>query len=154
MRAETEKRLEAVNAPVKRRTAALLAGRGEPKEVYGVLSDFFSRKGKSLRPVLCIECCRAVGGRESDALQAAVAIEMFLSIAIAPASGRKVPRISSNMVLLPAPFWPIKVIFAPRRTEKLASFKIDFFPYSNVTPLKRRTTSFDPMLVFLGFYFI
>jgi geranylgeranyl pyrophosphate synthase len=72
-----EKKLFEINAPVKARIAALLEGKKEPMEVYGLLSEFFSRKGKSLRPALCIECCKAVGGREGEALQAAVAIEMF-----------------------------------------------------------------------------
>ena len=72
-----EKALIEINSPVREKIAALLAGKKEPMEVYGLLSEFFSRKGKSLRPVLCIECCKAVGGREDEALQAAVAIEMF-----------------------------------------------------------------------------
>ena len=77
MQLNLENELERINAPVKRRIAALFSGRKRPYEVYGLLSDFFSRRGKSLRPVLCLECCRAAGGRENDALQAAVAIEMF-----------------------------------------------------------------------------
>ena len=72
-----EKQLERINAPVNARIAAAISGRKAPFEVYGLLSDFFSRKGKSLRSVLCIECCQAVGGSRTDALQAAVAIEMF-----------------------------------------------------------------------------
>lgn len=72
-----EKRLETVNAPVKREILALIARRRGPSEVYGLLKDFFSRKGKSLRPALCLESCQAVGGRKNDALQAAAAIEMF-----------------------------------------------------------------------------
>ncbi|MCX6773079.1 MAG: polyprenyl synthetase family protein [Candidatus Micrarchaeota archaeon] len=72
-----EKKLAEINAPVKAGIAALLEGKKEPTEVYGLLSEFFSRKGKSLRPALCIECCKAVGGRPEEALQAAVAIELF-----------------------------------------------------------------------------
>ena len=72
-----EKRLDEVNSPVRRKILSRFSKNKWPREVYGLLSDFFSRKGKSLRPVLCLECCRAIGGREQDALQAALAIELF-----------------------------------------------------------------------------
>lgn len=77
MRPSLEKRLELVNSPVKRRIASLVTARRKPFEVYGLLSDFFSRKGKSLRPVLCLECCRAAGGSGQEAMQAATTIELF-----------------------------------------------------------------------------
>ena len=72
-----EKRLDDVNSPVRRRILSMFSKRKRPREVYGLLSDFFSRKGKSLRPVLCLECCQAAGGKQPDALQAALAIELF-----------------------------------------------------------------------------
>lgn len=77
MESRLERRLEAVNAPVRARIAEAIRKEDGPREVYGLLIEFFSRKGKSLRPALCIECCQAVGGRGSDALHAAAAIEMF-----------------------------------------------------------------------------
>ena len=49
----------------------------EPKEVYGMLSEFISRGGKRIRPVLTLACASACGGEEEDALPFAVAIELF-----------------------------------------------------------------------------
>lgn len=48
-----------------------------PQEVYGLISDFLQRGGKRFRPLLCLECARLAGGNDEDALQAAIAIELF-----------------------------------------------------------------------------
>lgn len=66
-----------MNRPVRERLAALFDGKQQPWEVYGLLSEFLSSQGKLLRPALCLSSCAAVGGREADAVPAAVAIEMF-----------------------------------------------------------------------------
>lgn len=49
----------------------------EPDEVYKLIWNLIDRGGKRLRPALCLLSCKAVGGREEDALGAAAAIEMF-----------------------------------------------------------------------------
>jgi len=72
-----EQRIWELNAPVRNRLGCLFDGRGEPFEVYGLLSEFLSEKGKLLRPALCLSSCGAVGGRVEDAAPAASAIEMF-----------------------------------------------------------------------------
>ncbi|VVB57627.1 Short chain isoprenyl diphosphate synthase [uncultured archaeon] len=49
----------------------------QPAEVYGLLWEFLALGGKRFRPLLALSCARACGGRESDALPAAAAIELF-----------------------------------------------------------------------------
>lgn len=50
----------------------------EPRRhLYDLLASYPSRKGKGLRPGLCIATCRAFGGEDEDALATAVAIELF-----------------------------------------------------------------------------
>jgi len=72
-----DKKIEAVNEPVRRRLNELFGEAKEPKEVYGLLSEFLAVEGKLLRPALCLASCKAVGGRVSCAVPAATAIEMF-----------------------------------------------------------------------------
>ncbi len=74
---EIERKITRLNKPVCSRLGALFDGKREPFEVYGLLSDFLSSKGKLLRPALCLSACKAVGGRMRDAVPAAAAIEMF-----------------------------------------------------------------------------
>lgn len=69
--------LAALNRPVKKRLMRIFRGRGEPWEVYGLLSEFLLVEGKMLRPALCLAACRVVGGKAGTALPAATAIEMF-----------------------------------------------------------------------------
>ena len=47
------------------------------RHLYGPLSSYLSRAGKSLRPAICLATCRAFGGDPSDALASATAIEML-----------------------------------------------------------------------------
>jgi geranylgeranyl diphosphate synthase type II len=42
-----------------------------------VVATYPRRRGKALRPALCLAACRALGGRERDALEAAVALELL-----------------------------------------------------------------------------
>jgi geranylgeranyl diphosphate synthase type II len=54
-----------------------LAGDGLPVELYDVVADYPMRPGKGIRPALCLATCRAHGGRDEDAIAAAVAIELL-----------------------------------------------------------------------------
>lgn len=74
---ELEARLSRLNQPVRKRLTGLFGARREPREVYGLLSEFLSVEGKLLRPALCLASCEAVGGRREAAAPAAAAIEMF-----------------------------------------------------------------------------
>jgi geranylgeranyl diphosphate synthase, type II len=50
----------------------------EPRRyLYDPLAAHLSRIGKGIRPALCMATCQAFGGRESQALQSAVALEML-----------------------------------------------------------------------------
>lgn len=50
---------------------------GEPSELYEPIDYTLSLGGKRLRPVLCLAACELFGGTLSDALNAAIGIEMF-----------------------------------------------------------------------------
>jgi geranylgeranyl diphosphate synthase type II len=54
-----------------------LRDRGSPDELFDLLADYPLRPGKGMRPALCLATCRAHGGRDEDALAAAVAIELL-----------------------------------------------------------------------------
>lgn len=45
--------------------------------LYMILPEYPSRKGKGIRPSLCLASCVALGGNVMDALNSAVAIELF-----------------------------------------------------------------------------
>jgi geranylgeranyl diphosphate synthase type I len=49
----------------------------KPVQVYGLINEFISRGGKRLRPLLVLSSACAVGGKESDAMDAAIAVELF-----------------------------------------------------------------------------
>src|SRR5262245_12580739 len=42
-----------------------------------LIADYPSRGGKRFRPMLCLSACGAAGGREGDAVDAAVALELL-----------------------------------------------------------------------------
>jgi geranylgeranyl diphosphate synthase type II len=46
-------------------------------ELHELVADYPLRPGKGIRPALCLATCRAHGGRNEDALPAAVAIELL-----------------------------------------------------------------------------
>ena len=54
-----------------------LPGDGPQAELYDLVADYPLRRGKGLRPALCMATCRAHGGRTEDALGAAAAIELL-----------------------------------------------------------------------------
>lgn len=45
--------------------------------LYGPMLEYPLREGKGLRPALCLAVCQACGGRMEEALDTAVALEMF-----------------------------------------------------------------------------
>lgn len=50
----------------------------EPRRyLYDPLTAHLSRVGKSIRPAICLATCVAFGGKEDDALQSALALEML-----------------------------------------------------------------------------
>ena len=50
-----------------------------PENHYDMVADYPRRGGKRMRPVLCLASCRLHGGVPTDALPAAVALELFHS---------------------------------------------------------------------------
>jgi len=74
---DIETKIARLNEPVCARLDRLFDGKRKPFEVYGILSEFLSLKGKLLRPALCLSACEAVGGKRGNAAPAAAAIEMF-----------------------------------------------------------------------------
>lgn len=54
----------------------------EPEWLYGMLSEYVSRGGKRLRPILCLSCAEACGGKEKDAMPYAVAVEFFHNLTL------------------------------------------------------------------------
>lgn len=59
------------------RLLAAVPQREPQRYLYAPLTAYLSRTGKSVRPALCLASCGAFGGRESDALASAAAIEML-----------------------------------------------------------------------------
>ncbi len=45
--------------------------------LYGLLPAFTARRGKAIRPALCLACCAACNGQVTDAVNSAVAVELF-----------------------------------------------------------------------------
>ena len=48
-----------------------------PANLYGLLGSYPRRPAKGLRPALCLATCRALGGTEARAVNAAMAVELF-----------------------------------------------------------------------------
>jgi geranylgeranyl diphosphate synthase, type II len=72
-----EERLRAVGRDI-RRTMLAAVPDAEPHDwLYRLVRAYPSRPGKAIRPALCLATCRAFGGRDDDALDAAVSIEML-----------------------------------------------------------------------------
>jgi geranylgeranyl diphosphate synthase type II len=70
-------RLRAVAREIRRRMLDAVPD-AEPNDwLYRLVRSYPSRPGKALRPALCLATCAAFGGREEDALGAAVAIELI-----------------------------------------------------------------------------
>ncbi len=74
--------LNAVIPAIDNELFKVLPENDEPREVYGLIREFLKRGGKRVRPALCLLSCNAVGGQESQALPAGVAIELFHSFTL------------------------------------------------------------------------
>lgn len=60
------------------RAALLAIPRREPQHYhYSVMAEYPLRRGKGLRPALCLASCQAHGGRAADALPVAVSLELL-----------------------------------------------------------------------------
>ena len=56
---------------------------GEPREyLYDLIRDYPLRGGKGFRPALVLLCCELFGGNPEDALNSAVALELFHNFAL------------------------------------------------------------------------
>ena len=51
--------------------------KGNPKQLYDAASHLILHGGKRLRPFLVLKSCQMLGGRQSDAMAAASAVEMI-----------------------------------------------------------------------------
>ena len=56
---------------------AALPTREPQRYLYGPIAEHLARRGKGLRPALCLATCGAFGGSEEEALKSAVALEML-----------------------------------------------------------------------------
>jgi geranylgeranyl diphosphate synthase type II len=71
-----DERLRMVARDIRRRMLAVIPD--EPHErLYRLVREYPSRPGKAIRPGLCLATCAAFGGRDDDALDAAVAMELL-----------------------------------------------------------------------------
>ncbi len=62
------------------RRALLLLPSGEPRDhLYGLLPAYLLRRGRGVRPALCMAACAALGGRYEDTLDFAAAFELLHS---------------------------------------------------------------------------
>ena len=53
--------------------------KGNPKQLYDAASHLILHGGKRLRPFLVLKSCQMLGGKQSDAIAAASAVEIFLA---------------------------------------------------------------------------
>ena len=51
--------------------------KGNPKQLYDAASHLILHGGKRLRPFLVLKSCQMLGGKQSDAMAAASAVEMI-----------------------------------------------------------------------------
>ena len=51
--------------------------KGEPKQLYDAAVHLIIHGGKRLRPYLVLKSCKVLGGKQSDAMAAASAVEMI-----------------------------------------------------------------------------
>jgi len=51
--------------------------KGDPKQLYDAASHLILHGGKRLRPFLVLKSCQMLGGKQSDAMAAASAVEMI-----------------------------------------------------------------------------
>ena len=76
-RSSWRRRSPPTDAARARRCSTTSRATGCTGELYDLVADYPRRPGKGIRPALCLASCRAHGGRDEDALAAAVAIELL-----------------------------------------------------------------------------
>ena len=69
--------LEGYAAVVRAEMERWLPAAGDEGELWSMVRDYPSRPGKGIRPALLIATCEAFGGRSSDAIAPAVALELL-----------------------------------------------------------------------------
>lgn len=69
--------MDRCRARVAAEVAGLIPDRSPHRDLYDLLADYPARRGKGLRPTLCIAACGALGGRPLDAVRTAAAMELF-----------------------------------------------------------------------------
>ena len=69
--------MDVCRARVAVEVAGLIPDRSPRQDFYDLLRDYPARRGKGLRPTLCIAACGALGGRPLDAVRMAAAMELF-----------------------------------------------------------------------------
>jgi geranylgeranyl diphosphate synthase type II len=72
-----EERLAAVAREIRRRMLDAVPDAEPHDRLYRLVRSYPSRPGKAIRPALCLATCAAFGGRDEDAMGAAVAIELL-----------------------------------------------------------------------------
>ena len=55
----------------------IIAGKKFQRNLAARIAEYPLRAGKALRPALCLATCQALGGKASDALPSAVALELY-----------------------------------------------------------------------------
>jgi geranylgeranyl diphosphate synthase, type II len=69
--------MDICRARVSEEVVRLIPDRAPRRDFYDLLRDYPGRRGKGLRPTLCIAACGALGGRPVDAIRTAAAMELF-----------------------------------------------------------------------------
>jgi geranylgeranyl diphosphate synthase type II len=77
LRRRVEEQLEAYRAAAMPVLLGAIPQKEPRRHLYDLVPAYPMRAGKGLRPALCLATCRAFGGRMEDALDTAVAIELF-----------------------------------------------------------------------------
>jgi len=68
---------EGYAALIERELLAAVPKDGPQAHLYQLIADYPARGGKRFRPTLCLAACGIAGGRSSDAVDAAVALELL-----------------------------------------------------------------------------
>jgi geranylgeranyl diphosphate synthase type II len=69
--------MDSCRAAVASEVLSLIPDRAPRRDFYDLLGDYPRRRGKGLRPTLCVAACGALGGRPLDAVRSAAALELF-----------------------------------------------------------------------------
>lgn len=69
--------MDTCRARVMAEVGGLIPSRSPRRDLYDLLAEYPARRGKGLRSTLCIAACGALGGRPTDAVRTAAAMELF-----------------------------------------------------------------------------